>query len=409
MFSLAPEIWAASLVGIGHLPDGTRSEARAISADGTTIVGVANDSEFIDGQAILWTRAGGMTPLGDLPGGAKNSYASGVSGDGKVIVGTGTSVNSATGPEAFIWTEQEGMRRLTQILPSHTIHSAAMAVSANGQVVTGFIEHPAREAFRWTAEEGLVLLGDLPGGPFGSEAWDISADGAVIVGNGPSSEEGVEAFRWTAENGMIGLGHLAGSNATPYSVAAAVSADGSVIVGLGTSANAFQAFRRTATSGMKGLGFLSEDIRGSGAIAVSDDGRTVGGWTGTELGEVAFIWTEAQGMRKLWDVLLSHGVNPAADGWETLRYVTGFSADGRLMSGTGVRNGREEGFLAQIGVQLVYARTDGGIELTWPAGFRLERTTVLKGGSWQALQGANSPLQVNFGAGEEFFRLVAEP
>ncbi|MGZ8940488.1 MAG: hypothetical protein ACXW32_14885, partial [Limisphaerales bacterium] len=54
MFSLAPATSAASLMGIGHLPDGTRSGAWAISADGSTVVGMATDSEFIEGQAIRW-------------------------------------------------------------------------------------------------------------------------------------------------------------------------------------------------------------------------------------------------------------------------------------------------------------------------------------------------------------------
>ena len=37
------------------------------------------------------------------------------------------------------------------------------------------------EAFRWTAETGLVSLGLLPGDTF-SEARGVSADGAVVVG-----------------------------------------------------------------------------------------------------------------------------------------------------------------------------------------------------------------------------------
>ena len=405
MLGLVAATQAASLIGIGHLPDGTRSEARGISADGSTVVGMATDSEFIDGQAIRWTRTGGIIALGDLPGGGKNSFASSISSDGKVIVGTGTSVNSATGPEAFIWTEQEGMLRLTSILPSHTIHSAANAVSEDGDVVVGFIDHPVREAFRWTRAEGLVLLGDLPGGQFQSDAIGASTNG-VIVGQGQSAD-GVEAFRWTSETGMVGLGQLSASDFA-HSTAIAVSADGSVVVGYASSTNSFEAFRWTAATGMKGLGFLSDDTPGSHAFAISADGRVIGGWAATERDEVAFIWTEARGMRKLWDLLLSQGINPAEDGWGNLESVRGLSADGRYVVGVGKRNGRDEGFVAEIRAQLSYAQMDGGIELTWPAGFRLERTAALNDGSWQALQ-ANSPLRVNFAAGKEFFRLVAEP
>jgi len=67
-------------------------------------------------------------PLGDLPGGTFSSEATGVSGDGSIVVGRGTS---ASGPEAFVWDATNGMRG----------------------------------------------LGDLAGGIFSSEAWAISDEG----------------------------------------------------------------------------------------------------------------------------------------------------------------------------------------------------------------------------------------
>ena len=45
-------------------------------------------------------------------------------------------------------------------------------------------------------QEVLVGLGDLPGGTFASSASDVNADGSVIVGRGTSAN-GPEAFRWT--------------------------------------------------------------------------------------------------------------------------------------------------------------------------------------------------------------------
>ncbi len=344
--------------------------------------------------------------MGDLPGGGKISIAKDVSNNGSVIVGEGIGVNTANGPEAFIWTAEGEMQRLTQILPPTTINSAAKAVSSDGQVIVGLIDHPMREAFRWTAAEGLVLMGDFPGGPLSSEATDLSANGTVIVGHGRPSEEVVEAFHWTAETGMVGLGHLPSPIEIPYSAASSVSADGSVIVGFSTSGTSFEAFRWTAASGMKGLGFLSEEIPTSHAFAITADGSMIGGTAGTVLAEVAVIWTEAEGMRTLWDVLLSLGVDPAADGWETFRYVARFSADGRYVVGTGRRNGRDEGFIAEIGgPQLSYVRVEGKIELSWPAGFRLELRTELNGGSWEPVAG-DSPLRVEMGERHEFYRLV---
>ena len=48
------------------------------------------------------------------------------------------------------------------------------------------------EAFRWTAEGGILGLGDLPGGPVFSEGLGVSADGLVVVGKSQSSS-GTEA------------------------------------------------------------------------------------------------------------------------------------------------------------------------------------------------------------------------
>ncbi|MFN9735084.1 MAG: HAF repeat/PEP-CTERM domain-containing protein, partial [Microcystis sp.] len=75
-------------------------------------------------------------------------------------------------------------------------------------------------------------LGDLPGGGFNSRATGVSADGSVVVGRGFSANGG-QAFRWTQGTGMVGLGDL--PEGIFYSSAAGVSADGSVVVGIGNS------------------------------------------------------------------------------------------------------------------------------------------------------------------------------
>ena len=80
-------------------------------------------------------------------------------------------------------------------LPGGSFFSTAQDVSADGLVVVGFSSSDfsaataaQAEAFRWTADEGMVGLGDLPGGGNGSEAADVSADGSVI---------GPDPFPWT--------------------------------------------------------------------------------------------------------------------------------------------------------------------------------------------------------------------
>ena len=74
-------------------------------------------------------------------------------------------------------------------------------------------------------------LGDLPGGTFESAALRVSADGSVVVGNGTTTS-GKQAFCWTQSEGMAGLGNLP-DGSFKQSWAEGVSADGSAIVGYG--------------------------------------------------------------------------------------------------------------------------------------------------------------------------------
>jgi hypothetical protein len=86
----------------------------------------------------------------------------------------------------------------------------------------------------------MTGLGDLPGGDFFSAANDVSADGSVVVGTG-SSASGFEAFVWNAADGMRSLRDLltndAGLDLTGWTLisANAISANGRAIVGEGTN------------------------------------------------------------------------------------------------------------------------------------------------------------------------------
>ncbi len=161
-------------------------------------------------------------------------------------------------------------------------------------------------------------LGYLPGGGnYESVAANISADGSVVVGYGSSASGGYEAFLWTNDRGMVGLGHLPGgynSNAT------GVSADGSVIVGQSDSSSGqMQAFRWTSDGGMVSLGTLPGDTV-SAASGISDDGSTIVGWSGSNSGVgQAFRWTSSEGMVGLG------GIDSSAQA---------VSADGSVIVGT---------------------------------------------------------------------------
>ena len=208
--------------------------ATGVSADGSVIVGSSS------GEAFRWTASSGIVPLGALAGSA-SSEAKGVSADGSVVVGDSTTASG--NQQAFRWTASGGMVSLGD-LPGAT-NSVALAVSGNGQVIVG---ESGGEAFRWTVGGGMVPLGNLVGTDGTSSALATSYDGSVIVG-----QAGNEAMIWTATEGMINLkGFLVGLNPPPYTIpitpfpyssnsvsgwalfeATGVSADGRTIVGNG--------------------------------------------------------------------------------------------------------------------------------------------------------------------------------
>jgi len=349
---------APSFHGLGDLPGGEfRSSATAISADGGVVVGQSRSASGF--EAFLWTPEGGMIGLGELPGGSFRSEAEAVSADGSVVVGSSISgVSGRSGIyEAFRWTAEDGMIGLGD-LPGGGPDSRAYGVSADGSVVVGRSESAdsgfTTEAFRWTQTEGMVGLGDLPGGHFESRANGVSPDGTLLVGQSVTAA-GREAFRWTAEGGLVGLGSL-GDIGGAVSDGTAVSADGTVLVGSSESTESYphpEAFRWAPDGGMVGLGDLPGGPFRSKAYDVSADGSVVVGRSATSQspgGAIefeAFVWDTARGMRSLRGVLVDE-LGLDLTGWTPLD-AFGISADGLTIAGEGLSpNGDLEAFVATL-------------------------------------------------------------
>ena len=179
--------------------------------------------------AATLCQAQSLTDLGTLTGGSY-SYAKAVSADGSVVVGESNSTN---GNRAFRWTNNV-MTDLGTLTGGN--YSYANAVSADGNVVVGYSGSTnGGRAFRWT-NNVMTDLGTLTGGSY-SGASGVSADGNVVVGQS-NSTNGTRAFRWT-NNVMTDLGTLTGGN---YSYANDVSADGNVVVGYSNSTNGSRPF-----------------------------------------------------------------------------------------------------------------------------------------------------------------------
>ena len=340
---------AASFRALGDLSGGDFvSRANGVSSDGSVVVGFS-ESAF-GPEAFRWTLQGGMVGLGDLRGGDFSSGAQAISADGLVVVGYGDGVG---GSQAFRWTAETGMVGLGD-LPGGNIGSNASGVSSDGSVIVGTSESVFNgtifddEAFHWTADGGMVGLGDLPGGDPFSEGKAVSADGSVVVGRSVSAL-GLEAYRWTSDTGMVGLGDLAGG---PFnSNVRAVTSDGSIIVGFSFSASGKEAYRWTSVTGMVGLGDLPGGQFFSTASDVSDDGAiVVGQSTRSQFSNQEFFdaitWDEVHGMRSIQEMLIDSGID--LTGW-ALTNASGISSDGSVIVGTGFNlNGDMEAWWADL-------------------------------------------------------------
>lgn len=263
-----------------------------------------------------------FTPLTDLPGGGFYSYANAISANGAVVVGQSSSAN---GLEAFRWTADGGIVGLGD-LPGGVFESSASGVSADGSVVVGSGNMTSvgsgTEAFRWTSQGGMVGLGDLPGGLFVSGAAGVSADGSVVVGYSIGSS-GNRPIRWTAAGGMMALTDSPKIDGASVS---AISADASVVAG--TFFPPGQAFRLTEAGGMVPLVGPPDSVQ-SGAWGISADGSAIVGdvskhspkGDGSTIWE-AYRWTAASGMVRL-GVLSPHD--------QSLAFAA--SADGSVVVG----------------------------------------------------------------------------
>jgi uncharacterized membrane protein len=93
-----------------------------------------------------------------------------------------------------------------------------------------------------------------------------------------------------------------------------------------------------------------EDLAGgdfdSVARDVSADGSVIVGWGTSAIGQEAFVWDATHGMRSVSGVLTDLSVD--LTGW-TLRAATAISADATTIVGYGVnRSGQTEAWLANI-------------------------------------------------------------
>ena len=188
------------LENLGVLPGETRSYANGMSGDGTIVVGYCekgpNPYQFV--TAFRWTQAGGMQPLGKLTPLSSKSDARGISRDGTTIVGL--NQNEVGWYQAFVWREGEGMKALPTLTgnPSGT---EAYAVNADGTIIVGESNDASGFAriVRWkhgAIEDLSANLGQK------TRAYAVSDDGNVAAGT-ISGAGSSTAIVWTPNTGAM--------------------------------------------------------------------------------------------------------------------------------------------------------------------------------------------------------------
>jgi uncharacterized membrane protein len=325
-----------------------RSNPSFMGIDGTTGIWALNADGSVAGgelhpSAFRWDAVGGSANIGHLAipgyGPDQTTEVAGISADGAVLVGSSSSYGGFwSKTQAYRWTQQEGFTSLVDLA---VLESHAVGVSEDGRTVAGWmIVESGQHAVLW--RDGIEILRLEAGTTFGG----ISRNGMWVAGVKGDGNIG-QPFRWSVATGLTLLG--AG---TSGSYPRAISNDGNVVVGQGETGQAYGTvpFRWTPGAGMQFLIPPTEGDEGY-ATALSADGNTV---VGPFFNAGAFIWTPAQGLRLLKDVLQTdYGMN--LNLWN-LRGAWAISGNGRSIAGHGILSQSlyvggsvQKGFIAQLG------------------------------------------------------------
>jgi probable HAF family extracellular repeat protein len=319
----------------------------SVSASGSVVVG-----SFDEGGGFYWMPTTGVISIGGATG-------ADVSRDGHTIVGS--AVDSRGIRQAAVWMRAAEWRLLGSFgpnaAPCDNSLSSASGTSRDGRVVVGLAQNgcTVAHAFRWEESTGLVDLGSSVSGR-SSFARSVSADGRVVVGYQDRADGFRQGARWTE-----GRQELFQGPTGPSGAALAANADGSIIVGRvcvpagGLDPNDQSAWVWTARDGTRCLPAPRRRPSPGPAIlvdanATSEDGRVIGGGqnVGGSRDSDAVIWIDGT-PSYLKDYLQANGVPDAFATWINTGAITGVSADGRILVGSGAAAGGFRGYVVILG------------------------------------------------------------
>jgi probable HAF family extracellular repeat protein len=309
-------------------------QPRFISLDKDTLAsGISGDGSIVIGNyypvgtgAFYWMAETGTVPIGGSSVGA-------ISADGTTIVGI---ARDATGVQnAAIWQGDRDWQLLGSFTPDAAncgiFLSSAYGVNGDGSVIVGLGWNGCGYAhgFRLDAETGMTDLGALAP-PRASRANAISADGSAIVGWSDQATGFRQGARW-----VDGAWQWLSSDYGPVGEALAVNSSGSMIVGYGCGPFNQWAWYWTEENGVQCINGPVPEPNQTYTSAVSDDGSVIAGAVRPVFGPEteAVLWFNLEPVN-LRQYLLDNGVS-AVQSW-TLSWVNAVSADGSVVAGTGI-------------------------------------------------------------------------
>lgn len=305
------------------------------SNDGATVAWQSNAGGRSSTQ--IWSEGLGVVTLEASP---NTSWLDSpvVSADGSTVVGTRFVWGDLRASVPAYWTQETG---IVDLPVTAGPASAATLVSADGSVIAGAYWTSAsppyneREAFRWSATDGVTILGSV-GQDFGSPSR-ISSDGDVLIGGSPDG-----AWKWSATEGKqpivpSTLGNLR------------LSPDGHLISGF----DGTDFIRISDTLGTERIPFPN-DFSFFKIEGMSANGEKIIGIGGNDQSDrFVWIWTKPTGVLLLDEYLVTQGLQDDILGWDFFPRVLGdafhFSHDGLALAGYALNpDGFEEAFVIYL-------------------------------------------------------------
>jgi len=325
ILSSAPS-WVAAQDHPRFVPLDTDTTALGISGDGSIVVGDYYSPNNPTPGGFYWRADTGTVPIG-------GNSVGGISADGTTIIG---NANDEMGVQnAAIWQGDQDWQLLGSFTPDaapcDNLLSSAYGVSGDGSEIVGLSRNGCVYAhgFHWDAGTGMTDLGALAP-PRSSRANAISGDGTAIVGWSDRTTGFRQGAQW-----VDGAWRWLSSDYGPVGEALGVNASGSMIVGYNCGPLGQWAWSWTAENGVQCINGPVPEPYQTYMSAVSDDGSVIGGAVRPEFGPAteAVLWLYFEPV-DLQQYLLANGVSEVQS-W-TLSWVSAVSADGSVVAGTGI-------------------------------------------------------------------------